>query len=33
MEVVNEVNVTPRECRDGYGSFHGPTLTDTWCRC
>ena len=33
MEMVNEVNETHRECRDGYGSVHGPTLTDTWCRC
>ena len=32
MEVVKEVNVTPMECRDGYGSFHGSTLTDMWCR-
>ena len=30
MEVVNDVNKTPRECRDGYDSFHGPTPTDTW---
>ena len=32
MEVVNEVNANSRECRDGYGSFHGSTLPDTWCR-
>ena len=32
MDVANEVNVIPRECGDGYGSFHGPALTDTWCR-
>ena len=32
MDVANEVNVTPRECGDGYSSFHGPALTDAWRR-
>ena len=32
MDVANEVNVAPREYGDGYGSFHGPALTDTWRR-
>ena len=28
MNVADEVNVTPRECGDGYSSCHGPALTD-----
>ena len=32
MDVMNEVDVISRKCGDGYGSFHGPALTDTWCR-